>query len=281
MATLFVDNLTVLDFSRLDAERGMVGESWIVDIELSGDLDDHNMVFDFGHVKRIIKQELDRAVDHCLLVPTETKQLQVNADAERVQLEWHYQQGCIRLDAPLQSVFLLAASSVNRDDVTNALIKRIKAVLPANVKAVVLRLRDEVLGDNPCYHYSHGLKHHDGNCQRIAHGHRSRITIEENGRRNKQRESAWAERWRDIYLGSQSDLQTTLELDGVEHYNFCYHANQGYFELTIPAQACYLFNTDTTVELIAAHLAAQLAREEPGSEFRVHAYEGVGKGAIA
>ena len=39
MATLFVENLTVVDFSYLHAKRGMVGESWIVDLELSGDLD--------------------------------------------------------------------------------------------------------------------------------------------------------------------------------------------------------------------------------------------------
>jgi 6-pyruvoyl-tetrahydropterin synthase len=50
---LFVDHLTVTYFSYLDFERGIVGESWIVDIELTGNLDNQGMVFDFGRVKKI------------------------------------------------------------------------------------------------------------------------------------------------------------------------------------------------------------------------------------
>ena len=54
MATLFVENLTVADFSYLHSKRGMVGESWLVDLELSGELDDQGMVFDFGHIKNLV-----------------------------------------------------------------------------------------------------------------------------------------------------------------------------------------------------------------------------------
>lgn len=287
MATLFVDNLTVLDFSYLHPKRGMVGESWIVDLELSGQLDHQSMVFDFGHIKKRIKQALDTIADHRLLVPEASDLLTLGTDGEtdegdtRVSVTWRYPAGEIRLRSPASSVLLVPGTEINKGSLTPYLIEKIRAELPNNVEEVLLNLREEETGTAPFYHYSHGLKKHDGNCQRIAHGHRSAIHIWENGRRSRYWEKMWADRWEDIYLATAEDLEGTYFIEDVPHHRFRYQAPQGKFELLIPEDHCYVLATDTTVELLAEHIASELVREAPGKHFRVRAFEGVAKGAIA
>ena len=281
MATLFVDNLTVLDFSYLHAKRGMVGESWIVDLELTGELDAMGMVLDFGRVKKAIKQALDEEVDHKLLVPSESDCLSLLPGSDNVNLEWTYLAGVIRMKAPAASTAFIPGTEITKSNVTLFLMELLYRIVPENVSELVLTLREEDTGTAPSYHYSHGLKKHDGNCQRIAHGHRSRIEIFENGRRSRYWEKLWADRWEDIYIGSEDDLEGTYFIEDVPHHRFRYEAPQGLFELVIPEDHCFLIGTDSTVEYLAEHIANELANEAQGKHFRVRAFEGVGKGALA
>ncbi|MDF1782349.1 MAG: 6-carboxytetrahydropterin synthase [Alcanivoracaceae bacterium] len=281
MATLFVDNLTVLDFSYLHAKRGLVGDSWIVDLELSGDLDDQSMVFDFGRIKKSIKHALDDIADHKLLAPADSEHLNVERIDDRLQLRWQYPNGEILMRAPESSSLLVPGMEVSKGAVTLYLTELVRASLPSNITEVLIRLREENTGTSPYYHYSHGLKKHDGNCQRIAHGHRSRIEIFENGRRSRYWEKLWADRWEDIYIGTEEDLEGTYYLDEIPHHRFRYTSEQGLFELMLPEDNCYLVASDSTVELLAEHIAKQLADEAPGKHFVVRAYEGVSKGALA
>lgn len=282
MASLFVDDLTVIDFSYLDPERGILGESWIVDLVLGGDLNNEGMVFDFGHVKKTVKAEIDRTLDHTFVVPRALPGLRVTPSTDRLDICLPPAPGRFGLDysAPAAAVTLLDTGQVTPEAVRQAIEQRLRSVLPANVNQIQLTLRPEVI-DGDWYHYSHGLKKHAGDCQRLIHGHRSRIQVFRDGQRWPEQEAEIARNWRDSYLVTAEDIVREHDWDGVHCYDIAYRANQGHFALTLPAHHCITFSTDTTVELIAQELAHQASGSAGKASGYVRAYEGVNKGAIA
>lgn len=276
MSALFVEHLSVIDCAYLDATRGLVGESWIVDIELHGDLDAQSMVLDFGEVKKRLKRAIDGSVDHSLLVPRLASQLTLDVGSDGIALRFSAAPGLIEHRSPACALSLIDSRAITPDAVVTWLAPRLRAVLPDSVTHLVLQLRQEAI-DGAHYHYVHGLKKHAGLCQRIAHGHRSRIDIRVDGQRDVELEQQIATEWRDIYLGSREDVVSR----GNARIGFSYVSAEGRYELTLPASRVDLLEGDTTVEQIAAHLAQRLAPSRPGASVSVRAYEGVMKGAIA
>lgn len=289
---LFVNDLTVMDFSYLCPRRGMVGESWIVDVILDGGLNEESMVLDFSKVKKQLKRLIDEHVDHKLLVPAEHQYAKVKHDplTDQVNLDFLRPDGrSIHLHCPPEAYAFIYSEEVTMDSVSQYLKEIIATELPDNVQGLTLMLREEQI-DEPYYHYTHGLKKHDGNCQRIAHGHRSRVKVAKDGQPCKESAAYWATRWQDIYIGTREDMveRTALHLsehaealDFSEHYLFAYESSQGLFELVIPKAESDLVDTDSTVECLAQFMADEHKRLAPEHQYQVFAFEGVGKGAIA
>jgi 6-pyruvoyl-tetrahydropterin synthase len=273
---LFVDNLINIDFSYLDPERGLVGETWMAHIELQGGLDEQGMVCDFGIVKKTLRDWLNNELDHKLLVPTASTNLQLQHQQGQVSLEWGFDGQQLSCASPDEAVALVTADTISSHTVADWCISQLQSVFPDTIEQMSLYFSSEHT-DEPSYHYSHGLKKHSGNCQRIAHGHRSIIKIWRNGQLCEKAMGQWATRFHDIYIGTREDVAETTE----EHHVFAYDAPQGRFQLKLPKNRCYLMDSDTTVELIAQHIAQTLAAESPRDEFVVKAFEGIGKGAIA
>lgn len=290
---LFVRDLTVIDSSYLCERRGMVGESWLVDIEMSGELNEMSMLLDFGRVKKLIKSIIDEEVDHKLLVPTECPLVHVHAlDNDESTVDLLRPCRAIHLRCPTQGFAFIPAPQVDKESVTRYLLGVLAKRLPGNIKDLSLTLRSERI-EGAFYHYSHGLKKHDGNCQRIAHGHRSPVEILVDGERDEELEFNWAERWADIYLGTEEDRVALGELalseraeaslkEGDAHYiGFKYVAPQGLFQLAMPAVEVEMIDTDTTIELLAHYIAREVKKQVGDKFVKIVAYEGVGKGAIA
>lgn len=276
---LFVDNLTNVDFSYLDDQRGLVGETWLASVLLDGGLDQTSMIWDFGVVKKVLRNWLDDQLDHRLLVPIKSERLTYSIDNDRISLSWNFgNDNLLTMEAPLEAVALIDAEEINEQTASIWSIRQLSNHFPDNLEHIQLSFEAEEI-NAAYYHYSHGLKKHDGNCQRIAHGHRSRIQIWSDGARDRDLENNWADRWSDIYIGSEEDL-LGISSDDKPIMHFAYDAPQGHFELTLPKQVCYLMPTDTTVECIAAHIAQVLHDEEPNKRITVKAFEGLNKGAI-
>lgn len=281
MSALFVNNLTVIDCSYLDDELGLVGESWIVDLVLHGELDTQGMVFDFGLVKKAVKSTIDDQVDHKLLIPARSPRLHTAAKPEGTELQFEYgDRQPLHHCSPDDALCYLPVASVTPEGVAGYVRWCVQKVVPKNVKAVEVRLRSEKI-EGAWYRYSHGLEKHDGNCQRIAHGHRSAIHIEVDGQRDSLQEAAWAKHWQNIYIGTREHVVSETELAGVVCYRFGYQAQQGWFELTIPKARCALIDTESTVEWIAVHIRDTVQQQLPDKKVKVCAFEGVQKGALA
>lgn len=273
---LFVDNLTNVDFSYLHPQRGLMGESWLVQLELDGTLNEQGMICDFGIVKKEVKRWFDRWVDHALVVPTGMPRLSYSSEDGYTEIEWLYADGeTFNCRSPQDAICLVGVPEITEHTLARWCQDKLLELFPDEVKGLSIKFIPEKV-DGAFYHYSHGLQKHDGNCQRIAHGHRSKIEIYLNDQRDEMLEAQWAERFRDIYIGSEDHLIAQSD----RYHKYAYRAPQGEFSISLPASVCYLIDTDSTVELIAEHLARQIKKNYPDQVVMVRAFEGVGKGAI-
>lgn len=289
---LFVNDLTVIDFSYCCPNRGIVGESWIVDVLLDGSLNEMSMVLDFAVVKKQIKAIIDDAVDHKLLLPMQHASISVSTSTDNAGhefVDFESKQGAYYLQSPESAFAKIDSDDITISAVTEHLTSIILSQLPQNVQGLTINLRPEKI-DGAYYHYTHGLKLHDGNCQRIAHGHRSKIHIYKNGNRSDALEDVWSLRWQDIYIASEADRfdEANIQLSAhakanlkPDHQFFSYMAPQGRFDIAVPSKILDVVDCDSTVELLADFIVRQLKAQSAHDEFKVVAFEGVAKGAIA
>jgi len=278
---LFVDKLTNIDFSYLDHHRGILGETLLANIRLTGELDEQSMVCDFGHVKKTMRHWLDTELDHRLAVPCLSPFIKIDEDGDYLLIQFQLENDqYIRTRSPKSSIALINTDVITPESLAAWASKLLLVHFPSSVARMQLDLVNEDI-EGAYYHYSHGLKKHNGNCQRIAHGHRSRIDIWANDKKSPSLEQFWANEWHDIYIGTREDLIQAPSEEGKDYYSFAYKAAQGNFEITLPKSICYLIDCDSTVELLAWHIAQRTRQLHPEYFIRVKAFEGIDKGAIA
>ena len=281
MNILFVEELTVIDFSYLDHIRGLLGETYILDIELHGDLDNEKVIFDFSYAKKQIKSFIDREYDHKLWVPIKSKYIDLNDRKDHLELMFQLKNKTfIKNSGPKESFCLIDDDKIDIKNVEVTLEHELKAILPDNVHKVNVDLRIEEI-NGAYFHYSHGLKQHYGNCQRIAHGHRSKVIVFVNGKRDSDSEKMVAKELNDIYIGIKENVVEETTIKKKKYKRFFYLAEQGEFDLTVADDSVLLIENETTIECISEHFAKKLFKKfDKKNSISVRIYEGVNKGAI-
>jgi len=284
--SLFVRELTVLDYAYLDPKRGVLGGSLDIDAEFIGGLDDEGVVFDFSHAKKAVKKVIDGLCDHRLVCP---KSSIVSCENHQVKLEYRYGvNSVLKYHCPEEALCILDDLKIDTTAILTYLQHEVMKVMPKNVDRLILHAREEDLKGAPEYRYTHGLKQHYGNCQRLLHGHRNRIDVEIDGAKNPHWESTLAAAWHDVHLAipencPNQEVIVGQRQDHLETVHIQYQSLQGLFEVWLPGESVYVMPYETTVENISKHLReCVLAKiNSSPSSVKIWAYEGIRKGSLS
>jgi 6-pyruvoyl-tetrahydropterin synthase len=302
--TIFLSEITRVDCAVFDPSKGVFGQSWNVDVMLTGALGDNGFVYDFAQLKKLVRQVLKTSLDHALIMPINSQAVQFKGMEQSTgeknekseywlmrsrpskavpEHAWEYR-------GPTGSVFPTRSVAVNRQVLEQEVVRSLRHRLPQEIAQIHVALREEEADPTEAvFRYTHGIAGHDGMCQRLLHGHRSRIQIFVGDERRPDLEHYIA---RDV-LGTNVHIATPAQFKSGnvapgtrgktrEPVVLGYQGSQGRFEAVLPADRVFCVERETSIECIAQEVARLIKREEAAADkVKVICYEGVGKGAIA
>jgi 6-pyruvoyl-tetrahydropterin synthase len=272
--TLFYKHLTALDFAYWDQSNGPMGESYWVNVELSGQTDHEGVIFDFSLAKKAIKDIVDRFVDHCLVVPSHL--------VEKLGSRYLLKQQNFFYEAPSEAFALIEENTYSPEALEAHIAHLILTHMPKNIVGVKVILEREYLpSESLSFQYTHGLKMHYGNCQRLLHGHRNTLEIWVNEvKRPDIEKTLISNHWNEsvhFVLDKNIVNNTGSEIE------VAYTSSQGLFTATIPSSQAFILPHETTIELLSDYFASMVVDLfcKPNDVVKVIAYEGMAKGAIS
>jgi 6-pyruvoyl-tetrahydropterin synthase len=293
-STLFVRDVGKIDSALFDPGFGIIGQSWYVDVWLTGTLDENGFVFDFSPLKALIRQTLASTLDHALIIPVGSQTVQFSefgADerwtlksksrSDARESRWEY-------SSPKGSVFPVHTVALKTANIEQEFGRILRHRLPPSVQHLAVKLREESIAPTEAsYRYTHGITGHNGLCQRLFHGHRSRIEIYIGEERRPDLEHFVV---REIF-GTNVHIATLDQIKSGDGeigqrgktdapITLAYTGSLGSFEASIPASRVFFVEGETSVESLAREVARLIKREEkPNEKVRAVCYEGIDKGA--
>ncbi len=271
---LFIKDVDRIDCAIWQDESGIYGQSWYADIQISGPLDANGFVEDFSKLKSIVRATIRTTIDHALLVAMPA--VDISEENDDLLLEsgtWTYR-------GPRSSIYLFE-HAVNADTVSQELEILCREALPESIHDVRITLREEQSAEGVFFCYTHGITGHEGNCQRLFHGHRSLIEIYVDDKRAPKIEQQFASEIlkSSVHIVGRNQINTEGDLMTIR-----YRGGQGEFFGTIPRDRTLVIDGETSIETITQTLVCrlpELLRDYSYRTVSLHCFEGIGKGAIA
>ncbi len=272
ISTIFYQGVTNLDYSLVEGGE-IRGNSLMVDVKIYGRKGGEGIVYDFSVVKKKIKEIIDRECDHRLIISDQEKSFSLK---NGIGL---FDNGEIIYSAPADAFCILKKGALI-EDIKKYLEEKIKSELPENITLIELDLyKFTEMEDGAIFFYTHGLKNHQGNCQRLLHGHRSTIKIWVDGIRATDVEQKVVQKWN---ISTHFIFRENIKSSDDLNVDISYKASQGEFNLTIPRSSVYILDCETTAEnLNLEFLKLALEFVPKYKKIKVMATEGIMKGAIS
>lgn len=296
IGTIFLNDVTKVDCALFDPSKGVYGQTWRVDVTITGPLGPNGFVFDFSSLKKMVRQVMKTSLDHALVMPINSQAVtfkgmdrgecwSMRSRMSKIdgESDWEYQ-------SPAGAVFPTRTVALSRQILEQELVRSLRHRLPHEITQLTVALREEdVEPTEAVLRYTHGIAGHDGMCQRLFHGHRCRIQIFVGEERRPDLEHYVT---RDVlgghvHMATPSQFKVGMIEPGTrgktkESITLAYEAALGYFEATMPADRVFSVTSETSIECIAQEIARLVKREENTSEkVRVVCYEGIDKGSVA
>ncbi|SJL82600.1 6-carboxytetrahydropterin synthase [Vibrio palustris] len=264
---MYIDDLTAIDFSVYDG-TDIKGDSISLSVMVTGEENETGMISDFGKIKPKLKFICDEEVDHRLVCDSRY----LTVDNDRSAGEFPVSGGIIHAQGP--SVMFCAIPMVSEDyvaDIKHYLITKFCQAMPEFEFEIEL-----TRSTTASFQYNHGLKLHDGNCQRIIHGHSSDLEIQINGQTCPKHHDWMAANLNGKHFFNANDVAV-----GEERTTVRYSASQGDFEVQIPNQLVEIVQGEPSIENISKHIAVLVKDLNPDAHsVRVKVSEGLSKGAV-
>ena len=264
---MYIDDLTAIDFSVYHGGE-IRGDSVSLCVVVAGDRNDSGMISDFGKIKPRLKAICDKEVDHRLVCDPQFITVQDGIG----QGEFPVSAGVISSMGPIQMYCPIAMTAEHYlDNIKSFLLEKFSAEMPMFDFQIELKPNP-----TPSFQYNHGLKLHDGNCQRIIHGHSADLQVIIDGKPCVETHRLIASSLNGKHFFNESDVMFDSGRSMIR-----YSASQGNFEVQLPNALLELVEGEPSIENISRHIAKKVHTLQPNAtSIQVRVSEGLSKGAV-